>query len=247
MAGFISSPVFGKYGSKISPGYVYNPSAFLISVCTLAFGYLSYVENLTLFLGLAYALRIFSGMAIAAAWSSLLAALITFFPNHVSKLVATSEVCYGIGYMLGPAFGALLYSTGGFALPFEITGSIAILVSILILVTIPKIDVLPEDGGNGSKFGSVVQLIKMPSVILPLIDKCVCNSGISMSEAMVALYLESIGADTNVIGIAFFLCVCCWMLGAAVSGYITDKLLYPTTLSILGLSLIHISEPTRPY
>ena len=142
LAGFISSPLFGNYGSKVSPGYIYNPSAFVIAMCTLVFGCLSYIEDLTLFLGLAYILRILSGMANAAAWGSLLAALISLFPNHVSKVVAASELFYGIGYMLGPAIGAVLYSAGGFVLPFEITGGIAILVSILMLVTIPKVNVL---------------------------------------------------------------------------------------------------------
>ena len=99
LAQFISSPLFGEYGSKINPGFLYNPSSFIMTGCTLTFGCLSYVENLKIVLGLAYIIRIFFGMAFAAAWGSLLAALLTLFPKHVSKVVAASELFYGIGYM----------------------------------------------------------------------------------------------------------------------------------------------------
>jgi len=67
LVGSISSPFFGKYGSKVSPGYIYNPSAFLLFVCThycLVIGI--YIEDITLFLSLAYILRIISGIANAA-------------------------------------------------------------------------------------------------------------------------------------------------------------------------------------
>ena len=46
LAGFISSPLFGKYGSRISPGFLYIPSAFIIAGCTLTFGWLLYIDNL---------------------------------------------------------------------------------------------------------------------------------------------------------------------------------------------------------
>ena len=118
LAGFISSPLFGKYGSTMSPRYLYIPSAFIIAGCTLAFGALHFVKTLNLFLSLSYILRILSGMANAAAWGSLLAALITIFPDKVAKIVAASEFCYGIGYMLGPAVGGFFYKLGGFVLPF---------------------------------------------------------------------------------------------------------------------------------
>ena len=233
LVGFISSPLFGKYGSKFSPGLLYNPSAFVLSACTLAFGYLSYIEDLTLFLSLAYILRIISGIANAAAWGSLFASLITLFPNHVSKIVAASELFYGIGYMLGPAIGGLLYNTGGFVVPFEITGSIALLVSILMLVGIPKVNVMPKNEKNGQQIGSF-QLMRIPSVIVPLMDTFVNVFGFSMSEAMIGLYLTSNGADTTLISSAFFLCGGCYMISTVVSGYITDKFSCPTVLSILG-------------
>ena len=106
--------------------------------------------------------------------------------------------------MLGSALGAVLYNAGGVGLPFDITGSIAILLSILILVINPNVNVLHEDGKRGQAFG-FVQLMRMTSVILPLIDTFVCNFVLGMNEEMIGLYLAPIGADRNVISVAFFL------------------------------------------
>ena len=62
LAGFISSPLFGKYGGMVSPRFVYIPGAFVIAVCTLVFGALHLIDNLTVFLCLSYFLRILLGM-----------------------------------------------------------------------------------------------------------------------------------------------------------------------------------------
>ena len=117
------------------------------------------------FLGIAYLLRALSGMADVAAWGAVLAVLMTLFPTKVSKIVAWTEMFFGLGYTigkrgmniyniyikvyymhctlvkftllniticLGPALGSFLYSAGGFVLPFEIVGTIGILIFHII-------------------------------------------------------------------------------------------------------------------
>ena len=151
LAGFISSPFFGKYGGNVSPRFLYIPGSFAIAACTLVFGTLHFIDNLSLFLCLSYFLRTILGMANAAGWSSLLAALITIFPDKVAKIVASSEFFYGIGYMLGPAVGALLYNLGGFVLPFEMIGLFAFVTTIMMILIIPTVNAsTPETNGNSS-------------------------------------------------------------------------------------------------
>ena len=40
-------------------------------------------------------------MAGAAAWGAVLAVLMTLFPTKVSKIMAWTELFYGLGYMIG--------------------------------------------------------------------------------------------------------------------------------------------------
>jgi hypothetical protein len=135
--------------------------------------------------------------------------------------------------MSGPALGAILYNAGGFMLPFEIFGSIATLVSILMLLIIPNVNISSQDDHSDSKYG-YMELISIPGVILPFIDTFFCNFGVGMNDAMIGLYLQSLGEDSTVISIAFFLNGGCYMLSTILSGYIMDKLAYPTVIAILG-------------
>ena len=57
LAAFLVAPFFGKYGTKIGPKLLYNSGAYLQGICGLAFGFLTYIENVDLFIGLSYLLR----------------------------------------------------------------------------------------------------------------------------------------------------------------------------------------------
>ena len=233
LAGLISSPLFGKYGSMFSPRYLYIPGAHLTAICTLSFGFLKYIENLWLFLGLAHTFRILTGMAYAAASPSIRAALITLFPDDVSKIVAGIELCWGIGYMLGPVVGGFLYTISAFLIPFEVVGSMAMVVAILLVFIMPRVDSPIDDKATSQSFGTI-KLIRLPSVMLALLDTFTASFGISMVEATVGLQLKSIGATTSLVSAAFFISGGSYMISTLASGYITDKLTHPIILSILG-------------
>ena len=46
---------------------------------------------------------------------------------------------FGVGYMMGPAIGALLYEAGGFLLPFEVVGGLGIVMATCLLIFIPNV------------------------------------------------------------------------------------------------------------
>ena len=76
-------------------------AAFFQGICGMAFGFLTYVENVNVFLGLSYAIRIFHGMADVVAWGTLLTVLMTMYPDWVSKIMAWTEIFFGLGGMIG--------------------------------------------------------------------------------------------------------------------------------------------------
>jgi hypothetical protein len=51
------APIFGRYGAQIGPKILYNCGAYLQGICGVAFGFLTYIENANLFIGLSYLLR----------------------------------------------------------------------------------------------------------------------------------------------------------------------------------------------
>jgi MFS family permease len=87
------------------------------------------------------------------------------YPNNVAKIMSYTQMFIGLGYMLGPAIGSILYIQGGFILPFVTIGSIAFMVSVVLLAVIPNVtsDPLsatsPQDGAK--TFLTFRELIKV--------------------------------------------------------------------------------------
>ena len=81
------------------------------------------------------------------------------------------ETTFGLGMMLGPFFGGLLYEVGGFYFPFAICGG-----SLMICATISFFFLEPnhspenmenEISSNGSNEQTTyMELLKMPSVLI---------------------------------------------------------------------------------
>ena len=57
LAAVISAPIFGKYGTRIGPKLLYSGGAVVLGVCGVLFGFLEYVDDVNLFIGLSYLLR----------------------------------------------------------------------------------------------------------------------------------------------------------------------------------------------
>ena len=76
LALFIISPVMGKVISRVGLGNVFKGGLILITVASLSFGLLTFLESPTLFLVLAYTLRIVEGVGGSALWTSMLALLL---------------------------------------------------------------------------------------------------------------------------------------------------------------------------
>ena len=76
LALFVISPLMGKVINRVGLGNVFNMGLLLISISSLCFGLLTFVKSSSLFLALAYALRIIEGIGGSALWTSMLALLL---------------------------------------------------------------------------------------------------------------------------------------------------------------------------
>ena len=53
--------------------------------------------------------------------------IIQLFPDNVGLAFGITETCIGVGMSIGPAVGGLLYSIGGYGLPFYVLGAFVLL------------------------------------------------------------------------------------------------------------------------
>lgn len=81
--GFPSSPIFGKYGSKLGVKACFNIGAVMQGVSGFLFAFLPMFKDVGTFIGLSYLLRFLEGVGTAMAWSSALGILMKVFPDNV--------------------------------------------------------------------------------------------------------------------------------------------------------------------
>ena len=76
--------------------------------------------------------------------------MLRIFPKYRTITISVSEVFIGLGYMIGPPLGGVLFDTFGFTLMFFGTGIMSfILVSVSVLILIPyklDMDTMEDEG-----------------------------------------------------------------------------------------------------
>eukprot|EP00095_Tigriopus_kingsejongensis_P010457 snap_masked-scaffold1863_size26100-processed-gene-0.1 protein:Tk10457 transcript:snap_masked-scaffold1863_size26100-processed-gene-0.1-mRNA-1 annotation:"chromaffin granule amine" len=246
LAAFLSAPVFAKYGNRIGPKLLYNTGALVQGVQAICFGFLVYAENTAVFLGLSYLLRMVDGIADAAAWGAILSILMKIWPDKVATIMSWTELCFGLGYAIGPAIGSYLYELGGFMLPFEVTGGFGLLVGVLIFFVIPNVqqDAETQDesnDGDGSKLKLTLSTVfKSPSLFMPYVDNAVTFIGYGYVEALIQPHLIDAGASQTQVAYFFLIIGALYMVTTPCIGYACDRMTYPIIISIIGNALMAV-------
>ena len=89
------------------------------------------------------------------------------FPDRISSVVAVLEVFNGLGLMLGPIIGGILYEIGGFRFPFYFMGGLLFIMFTIAYFVFPEIDT-SNNSTNDNNNLSIFPLLKTPRFILTL-------------------------------------------------------------------------------
>ncbi|XP_053383010.1 MFS-type transporter SLC18B1-like isoform X3 [Mercenaria mercenaria] len=136
---FIVSPFYGRLLSKgFSCRSLLAFGLLVCGGCTITFGMLTLIDTTSLFVLLCFLVRILLAVACTILSNTGLVLLVQYFPNNVATLFGIGEVFTGIGLVAGPALGGVLYTTGGYILPFAALGSIAILALPFFWIFVPQ-------------------------------------------------------------------------------------------------------------
>lgn len=138
--------------------------------------------------------------------------LMAMFPSKTSSVIAWTETFGGIGYLIGPAVGSLLFSVGGFELPFWTVGAAVTILIILSFLLVPT-NAISNQGPNHSPRAQTEQpslclkpLFKSPLFLLPLVDNFICHCGAGMIDAMIDPFMKNEeGAEVTDVGLMFLI------------------------------------------
>eukprot|EP00095_Tigriopus_kingsejongensis_P001693 maker-scaffold3251_size9521-snap-gene-0.1 protein:Tk01693 transcript:maker-scaffold3251_size9521-snap-gene-0.1-mRNA-1 annotation:"chromaffin granule amine" len=245
LGAFLSAPIFAKYGNRIGPKLLYNIGALVQGVQGICFGFLTYADNTAVFLGVSYLLRMLDGIADAAAWGAILSILMKIWPDRVATIMSWTELCFGLGYTIGPAIGSYLYELGGFILPFEVTGGFGLLVCVLIFFVIPDLQQDTEtkeaiEGEEKKTTLTIAAVLKSPILFMPYVDNAITFIGYGYVEALIQPHLIDAGANQTQVGYFFLITGALYMVTTPCIGYACDRMTYPIILSIIGNALMAI-------
>mmetsp|Transcript_369 Transcript_369/g.631 ORF Transcript_369/g.631 Transcript_369/m.631 type:complete len:503 (-) Transcript_369:269-1777(-) len=130
-ASFVSGPVAGALCASMGPSTVLLAGVLLEGWSAILSGYVHVLcdedrNRIVIFI----ICRLLQGCGGGAAYTSICVKFAEEFPQSVGEVLGLEESVAGVGYMIGPLLGSVLYNMGGFSLPFVVTGTVYLLALI---------------------------------------------------------------------------------------------------------------------
>ena len=156
---FLSSPVFGVYMAHLGQRNTLFTGLALLSTATVGFGFMERVRRSavlrcilaphsqalrfpqvgtgSVFFTYCIVMRLLQGLGSAATETASYAIAATLFPDNITAVLGILEVANGLGYVIGPPLGGVLYNVSPM-LPFMVVGLFPVPVLISLFHLLPK-------------------------------------------------------------------------------------------------------------
>lgn len=239
LVAFLFSPVFGKIVERYGTKLLLSCGMLSSAVALIFFGLLDFIDDRTTFIVLSFILRILESLGATAAVVSAFSLTGSMFPDSVATVFATLEIFYGVGYIIGPTLGEVLFYVGGYVLPFAFVGTVTAIVGLVILLIVPDISDKSNTGNKGA--GNIGQVLKIPAI---LIDSA-CIVGAASSSGFYNATLEPHIREFNLspvcVGLIFIISGATYAIVAPIFGRIIDRYGKQSLMMAIGCLLNIIS------
>ena len=260
---FAVSPLFGRIIPHLGSRLLIVTGQFLGGGCIILFGFLDRIgttDNNMMFITYCFLLRIVLAVGCTASTTSGFAVTASIFPHHIATIFGLLETATGLGMMVGPAFGGLLYEFGGFTLPFVVLGAFMIVTVPLHMLWLPPTD----DVRVGVPSVSIIHIVRIPTIIVVCFAIVTAALVWSILDPTLAPHIHSSDVDISslVLGLLFLLLSAFYAVFSPVWGWLADRmnncspmlaggfLLSGVGLLLLGpspwLSFIGFTEASQP-
>ncbi|KAL5013247.1 hypothetical protein ScPMuIL_007517 [Solemya velum] len=217
------SPLFGKLLPSIGPRFMYLAGSFLAGGCTVLFGLIVYVpvnDSPIVFIVLCFILRAFLAIGCSAQQTAAFTICAIEFPDTITTVFGIGEVFVGIGTMVGPAFGGVLYELGGFALPFYVLGGMIIVSLPLNMWMLPK----DEELKPSTNKVSFLLLLKLPMTFITSLDIVVVAVVWAILDPTLEPHLREFNLTPELVGAIFLLMAAFYAISSPIWGWLADKM-----------------------
>ncbi|XP_063677333.1 MFS-type transporter SLC18B1-like [Bolinopsis microptera] len=190
--------------------------------------------------------RAIQGAALGLAEPMVVAVMGSIYKDSLGMVTAIYELTFSASLALGPFMGGFLYDVGGFYLPFVVTGSLHLIMSIIAIIAITKSakERSEEDTTltNANETTSRMKsLLRLPILLLGI----VVMSFVAADEAFIGNFLavymkDSYQKTVEVTGTILMVCGVCYSFAIMLFGYLTDRGLSRAVTTLLGFIVLII-------
>ncbi|XP_078505398.1 MFS-type transporter SLC18B1-like isoform X1 [Lissotriton helveticus] len=214
---FISSLVLGKYLVQIGAKFMFLSGMLASGVATILFGILDKAADGTPFVVLCFVVRAVDAVGFGAAMTASFSILAKAFPNNIATVLGTLEIFTGLGLVLGPAIGGILYQTFGYEIPFIALGSVVLLMLPLNMFVLPGYDAVPSRD-------SFWRLITLPKIMFMCLIITSMSSCLGFLDPTMSLFItEKFHLPVGQVGLVFLGLALSYSLSSPLLGLISDK------------------------
>ncbi|KAJ0181292.1 hypothetical protein K1T71_003377 [Dendrolimus kikuchii] len=231
---FFTSPLFGKFLPAMGAKFMFISGLLVAGVCNVLFGCLASIEDKTTFIVLCFVVRGLEALGASAYSTAGFVFVVNVFPDNIGSVLGILETFVGLGMSVGPAIGGILYSIGGFGLPFFSLG-------IVMVVSIPINFFLLTDCAEylstNSKTASLTRLIRIPSVIITALVIVIVSNTWAFLDPTLEPHLRQFGLSTEQIGLIFLLFSSLYGIFSPIWGSVADRVQNHWCMMVWGLFL----------
>jgi len=239
---FVCSPLAGRLMTKHGKVIVYLWGLLTVSVATTCFAAASVVPAGWPFYTFCLVMRLMQGVGSALEETAAYAIIADIEPDRVSLFLGICEISTGLGYMIGPPLGGLLFSLGGFAVPFLVLGLMLLPTAALIYNYLP-LDRRGKDNGDdegSAKDVPMRSLLRNPQIMVIAVTAMLANSDYAFLEPTLGDHARESGlADTpDYIGMLFSVASISYTVTCPVIGILAQRDRFgPRPVIVAGLLL----------
>jgi len=235
---FLVSPIIGANLNRLGIKATLCTGIGMVGVSTVLFGLLDKLENGKVFLAFSFILRIIAAAGNAAFLTGSFSLIAKEFPDNVATMFAILETFFGLGMILGPFIGGLLYEIGNFILPFVILGGCLVAATLFVVVVLPK-ERRDQQLETGEK-PSMIKALKVPSIIMACYSVACAAASLGFLQATLEPHLREFKMNALQIGAMFVVNGGVYGVAAPVFGMVCDRY-SPKSVAFLGAVLMVIS------
>lgn len=187
--------------------------------------------------------RFLQGIASSASWTAGLALVAEIFPSsdrgRKLGLILSSA---GVGTIVGPAFGGLLFKYIGYSYPFAIIAVIA-LAPIFFLVRKNKEELLTAEVNCADETSNTMEVLRNRNLLWGAITVGIASFGVGVTDPILPLHLsERFSLSSEGIGMVFAVLGIAYSFSQPMMGSLADKIGRKKVM-ILGLLLTAVVAP----